>query len=76
MNKLTDQGLQYLNGVHTINLSYCRQITDQGLQYLTDKSAITSGKLKGVHILIYQCNQLTDQSLQYLAEPALTYQVS
>ena len=51
-----DQGLKYLTGVHTINLSGCNQITDQGLQYL-----------KGVHnINLKDCNQITDQGLQYL----------
>jgi len=27
-NKITDVILQYLQGVHTINLSYCNKITD------------------------------------------------
>ena len=31
-NKITDVGLEYLKGVHTINLSYCNQITDKGLE--------------------------------------------
>ena len=31
---MTDQGLQYFNGVHTINLGNCSQLTDQCLQYL------------------------------------------
>ncbi len=37
---IIDSDLQYLKGVHTINLSGCDKITDEGLQYL-----------KGVHII-------------------------
>ena len=32
--KVTDEGLEYLKGVHTISLYYCYQITDVGLEYL------------------------------------------
>ena len=35
MIKLTDQGLKYLKGVHTINLYRCEKITDEGLKYLS-----------------------------------------
>ena len=33
---ITDNELQYLKGVHTINLGGCKKITDNGLQYLKD----------------------------------------
>ena len=36
--RITDKGLEYLKGVHTINLWNCTKITDKGLEYL-----------KGVH---------------------------
>ena len=32
--KITDAGLSYLKGIHTINLGYCEQITDAGLVHL------------------------------------------
>ena len=53
---ITDNELQNLKGVHTINLSFCDKITDNGLQYL-----------KGVHtISLSGCNKITDDGLQYL----------
>src|SRR5439155_1747933 len=53
---ITDEGLEYLKGVHIINLKHCNKITDRGLEYL-----------KGVHTinLIY-CNKITDKGLEYL----------
>ena len=71
-------GLEYLKGVHTINLSYCNQITDKGLEYLkgvhtinlpcckqiTDKGL---KYLKGVHTInLSYCNKITDKGLEYL----------
>src|SRR5439155_216276 len=54
--KITDKGLEYLKGVHTININNCNKITDKGLEYL-----------KGVHtIYIHNCNQITDKGLEYL----------
>src|SRR5438874_10325186 len=53
---ITDKGLEYLKGVHTIDLYNCNQITDKGLEYL-----------KGVHTIdLYNCNQITDKGLEYL----------
>ena len=53
---ITDKGLQYFKGVHTINLSDCDQITDGGLEYL-----------KGVHTInLNGCNKITDKGLEYL----------
>nr|HMP31047.1 hypothetical protein [Saprospiraceae bacterium] len=34
--KITDEGLKYLDGVHTIDLTCCNKITDEGLKYLKD----------------------------------------
>ena len=77
-SKITDTGLQYLTGVHTINLSDCHQITDTGLQYLTGVNTINISYcnkitdtglqyLKGVHIIFLNgCNKITDTGLKYL----------
>ena len=54
--KITDAGLQYLKGAHTIDLSSCRYITDQGLQYLI-----------GVHTInLYGCCVFDNKWFQYL----------
>src|SRR5580692_8310264 len=54
--QITDKGLAYLKGVHTINLSNCKQITDEGLIYL-----------KGVHsINLTWCEHITDKGLAHL----------
>ena len=51
-----DKHLQYLKGVHTIDLGGCNEITDKGLQYL-----------KGVHsINLWGCDNITDEGLEYL----------
>lgn len=57
-----------LKGVLTSWLYECKQLINQALQYLTG-TAITSGKLEGVHINFKI--HLNDQCLQYLAESAL-----
>ena len=55
-SKITDQGLSYLQGVHTINLRRCKQITDNGLSYI-----------KGVHTIDLRfCNKITDKGLNHL----------
>ena len=60
------KSLQYLRGVHTINLSGCNQITDKGLQYLNDPMFL-SDNLKGVHTInLSGCYHITDKGLQYL----------
>ena len=54
-NQITNKGLEYLKGVHTINLDNCNQITDKGLEYL-----------KGVHTIdLSYCNKITDKGLDY-----------
>src|SRR5438874_1265859 len=54
--EITDKGLKYLKGVHTINLYNCNKITDKGLKYL-----------KGVHTInLACCNKITDKGLEYL----------
>src|SRR5207245_2108160 len=55
---ITDEGLEYLKGVHIINLYECNKITDKELEYL-----------KGVHtIYLDGCNQITDKGLEYLKD--------
>ena len=54
--KITDNDLEYLKGVHRINLQLSYKITDNGLKYL-----------KGVHTIILSgCEQITDSSLVHL----------
>ncbi|HMP28587.1 MAG TPA: F-box protein, partial [Saprospiraceae bacterium] len=38
--KITNEGLKYLKGVHTIDIEGCKKITNEGLKYL-----------KGVHTI-------------------------
>ena len=52
---ITDKGLEYLKGVHIIDLSGCQMITDKGLEYL-----------KGVHTINLESTKITDKGLQYL----------
>ena len=33
-SQITDKGISYLKGIHTLNISYCKQITDKGISYL------------------------------------------
>ena len=56
-NQITDEGLKYLKGVHTIYLEYCNQLTDEGLKYLSGVQNIN----------LRECNQITDEGLKYLA---------
>ena len=42
---ITDKGLEYLKGVHTINLGYTK-ITDKGLEYLKDVHTINLWNVK------------------------------
>ena len=37
---ITDQGLQYLKGVHKIDLYMCHKITNQCLQYLDENGSL------------------------------------
>jgi hypothetical protein len=34
-DKITDKGLSYLKGIHTLNMDSCRKITDLGLSYIS-----------------------------------------
>ena len=56
---ITNERLEYLKGVHTINLFWCKQITDKGLEYLKDVHTI---------YLYDYCNKITDKGLEYLKE--------
>ena len=53
--KITDKGLEYLKGVHTINLGNVQNITDKGLEYL-----------EGVHTICLNNTNITDKGLEYL----------
>ena len=33
-SRITDKGIYYLKGIHTLDISYCFQITDKGISYL------------------------------------------
>ena len=66
---ITNKGLKYLKGVHTINLKFCNQITDKGLEYLKGvhcgENLHNVGKglkyLKDVHTIdLFDCNKITD----------------
>src|SRR5439155_451490 len=75
---ITDEGLEYLKDVHTVDLTYCNKITDKGLEYLKGVhtinlhlcNKITDKRLeylKGVHTINFtHCNQITDKGLEYL----------
>src|SRR5438552_2356538 len=77
-NAITDKGLEYLKGVHTIDLTFCNKITDNGLEYLKGVHTIYLGGckkitdkgleyLKGVYTInLRYCNQITDKGLEYL----------
>lgn len=54
---ITDEGLTYLSGLHTIYLRWCKQITDIGLSNLSDVHTID----------LSFCYYITDNGLQYLS---------
>jgi hypothetical protein len=73
-----DSEIQYLKGIHTLDLSDCAQITDKGLVHLkgihtlslcafkqiTDKGLV---HLKGIHFLnLMYCRQITDKGLEHV----------
>src|SRR5439155_1234972 len=82
---ITDGGLEYLKGVHTIDLYYCNKITDKGLEYLKDVHTIylegcnqITDKgleyLKGAHTInLNWCNKITDKGLEYLKDVHTMY---
>ena len=55
-SQITDKGISYLKGIHTLDISWCDQITDKGISYF-----------KRIHTLdISYCFQITDKGISYL----------
>ena len=77
--------LEYLKGVHTIDLTDCQQITDVGLEHLKGVHTINLSHchqitnaglehLKGVHTInLYTCNKITDVGLEHLKVPIQSF---
>lgn len=77
--ELIDEDLKYLTNVHTLNLSYCKNLTEQGLFHLRN-SSIVNLNLTGIDItndsLIHLqnipilslkfCRKITDEGLIHL----------